>query len=202
MSDCIFCNFSNIKVRTIDTALNIHVVASLGQITDSGYLILIPMKHSPCIAAMKKGDVVNMQEVLDETITVLEEEYKKPIIVFEHGIVGQSIQHSHLHLVPANFNLTPLIKADFPNNDIELVKNLNHLKLLYKKRNVPYLFWSTPHNEHLVCWNPPAPPEYLRLQTAKLLKVPERGKWREMDEKLDKKLITQTIEKLTPIFAP
>ena len=52
----------------------------------------------------------------------------------------------------------------------------------------------------MVCWNPPAPPQYLRLIVAELLGHPERGNWRNMDPELDKQLGQETVDRLKLYF--
>jgi hypothetical protein len=80
------------------------------------------------------------------------------------------------------------------------LRTLADLIRVYQKRKEPYLLWSTPDDELWACWNPPAPPQYLRTITAELLGVPERGNWRNMDPELDKQLYTETTLRLRPYF--
>lgn len=200
MTNCIFCDFSKIKDRTVATIEEINLVVTLGQITNGGYLLLIPTKHIACLGSLNKIQVSSLESVLQKTSSLLQTEYQKRVTIFEHGIVGQTINHAHLHILPDSFNLTPKIRSDFPDCEIQLINNFQELRKLYKKRKEPYLFWSTSLSEYLVCWNPPAPPEYLRLKAAELLDVPERGSWRKMDSVLDKSLAEDTLRRLIPAF--
>ncbi len=135
-------------------------------------------------------------------IAFLEEEYNSPITIFEHGIVGQTIKHSHLHLLPAWINLTGGVAFDFPQYQFQTIDNFAELSALYQSKQEPYLLWSNTKGSYHICWNPPATPEYFRIKIANSLGVPERASWRNMDPKLDKRLITQTRDQLYPLFNP
>jgi diadenosine tetraphosphate (Ap4A) HIT family hydrolase len=202
MTTCVFCDFSKIKDRTIATIDGFHVTISLGQITNSGYLLLIPTKHTTCLGAMGKIQTRHFEAVLDEAFDNLYLEYDQSVSFFEHGLVGQTIKHAHLHIFPATVNLKKRIVTDFPNSEIQVIKDFSQLRLEYKKRKTPYLLWSTPRGEMLACWNPPAPPEYLRIIVAEILGIPERASWRNMNPKLDKKLADETMSRLFPYFNP
>jgi len=95
--------------------------------------------------------------------------------------------------------LTSKIRADFPNAEFEELKYAAHLQELYQKRQEPYLMWVS-GGEALVCWNPPAPLQYLRIITAEALGHPERANWRNIDPELDKKLWQETVRRLRPYF--
>lgn len=151
---------------------------------------------------LTKAQAGHLDHLKDQLIPQLEDEYKQPVTFFEHGIVGQTIKHAHLHIFPAKVNLKTQIRLDFPSCKIEAINSFAEFRKKYRAFRVPYLLWSTPSGEILVCWDPPAKPEYLRLLTANLLGVPERGSWKDMDRTLDEKLIEETINKLVPTFIP
>lgn len=200
MTNCIFCDPGKLKPRTITNFPGISVVVTLGQITEGGYLLLIPTTHSSCLGALDKEQITSFDKIVKKSIAFFKLEYPGPITIFEHGIVGQTIKHAHLHLLPAALDLTGKIASDFPSSRIEIVDNFTQLQALYRIRQEPYLLWSTFNDKYLVCWNPPAPAQYLRTISAELLGVPERADWKNMDPKKDKALIDKTIERLTPLF--
>lgn len=193
---CTFCDFSKIEKRTIATIEGFHIVISLGQITNGGYLLLIPQTHFNCLGSLTKSHATKLDYLSSYMINLIEEEYNQHVTFFEHGIVGQTIPHAHLHLFPAKVNLKDQIENDFPNSKIEVIKDFSTFRKKYRAYRTPYLLWSTPKNEVLVCWDPPAPPEYLRLVTANILEVPQRGSWKDMDKQLDQDLTSQTMERL------
>ncbi len=200
MTDCVFCDFSKIKERTIATIEGFNIVATFGQITNGGYLLLIPSRHIPCLGDLKAEEITIFENILSQTIVFLEEEYQNGVTLFEHGIVGQTVKHAHLHLIPSKIKFHKNIVSDFPHSEMQSISSFTQLSSLFKKRQEPYLLWSTSNNYYQICWNPPAVPEYLRTLSAQTLGVPERGSWRNMDPKLDKELIDQTMTRMFPFF--
>ena len=200
MTDCVFCDPDKIKSRTIVSLDGVNIVATLGQITIGGYVLLIPTDHVPCIGAMDKEQIKIIDRVADLIVQAIKSEYKSPVLIFEHGIVGQTIKHAHLHFLPTDIDSSHRIQSDFPKSEKQIIEDLASLQLLYQTRQEPYLLWSTSSGKFSVCWNPPAQPQYLRIISAEMLNVPERADWKKMDPELDKTLIDETIRKLAPHF--
>lgn len=209
--DCVFCDRTKLQERLIHESEDFYVVATLGQITDGGYVLLIPKEHVSCMGALTPDRTINMFELRKEIYRALSLEYCQniqavsyPVTIFEHGIVGQTIQHAHTHFMPfmpVAVDFTPRIHTDFPIAEFEeLHQYAAHLHKLYQMRREPYLLWTTPRGKFMVCWNPPAPPQYLRTVAAELLGRPERGNWRNMDAELDKRLCAETVARLKPYF--
>lgn len=210
-SNCVFCDRTKLAERLIAENSSWYVAATLGQII-GGYALIIPKEHISCIGALTShytgSQTESMLKITKEVCRALSLEYQQsssatpyPVTVFEHGIVGQTIKHAHLHLLPTVIDLTPKIRVDFPEAEFEELQYAAHLQELYGKRPEPYLFWTIPNGKSMVCWNPPAPPQYLRLITAELIGCPERGNWRNMDPELDKQLGQETVVRLKPYFS-
>lgn len=206
-NECVFCDKAKLGERLISENSGWYVAATLGQITDGGYVLVIPKEHISCMGALTREQTSAMLKVTKETCRALSLEYQNstsatpyPVIIFEHGIVGQTIKHAHLHLLPTQIDLTEKIRSDFPEAEIEELQYAAHIQELYSKRQEPYLFWTLPNGKSMVCWKPSAPPQYLRLVTAELLGRPERGNWRNMDADLDKGLCDDTVARLKPYF--
>jgi len=202
MNNCVFCDFKALSPNVITTIRGLNAVATLGQITDGGYLLLVPFSHIECMAKFSRDHIEILGKVSREVQGAISEEYGGGVTLFEHGIVGQTIKHAHLHLIPASIDMTERIISDFPHCDIHELKDFQQLRKLYCVYQSPYLFWSRPDGRYMVCWNPSAPDMYLRLLATELLGVPERGNWRDMDPILDKKLREDTQERLIPYFIP
>jgi len=210
-NNCVFCDRTKLGERLIAENNGWYVAATLGQII-GGYALVIPKAHISCLGALTSyrpgSETEAMLNITGEVCRALSLEYQHstsatsyPVTVFEHGIVGQTIRHAHLHLLPTVIDLTPRIRADFPESEFEELRYAAHLQELYSKRPKPYLFWTVPSGKSMVCWNPPAPPQYLRLIMAELLGHPDRGNWRNMDPELDKQLGQETVDRLKPYFA-
>jgi len=153
---------------------------------------------------MKKQEIVDIDNALHAANNAISIEYGIRPIVFEHGIVGQTIQHAHLHLLPAKIHMCGRIYRDFPNAQFWFLDSdsLEILRCNYVMTGIKkYLLWSTPEGLLKAAIDPPAPPQYLRIIAAELLGRPERGNWRNMDPELDKRLWQETVSRLKPYFA-
>jgi len=126
---------------------------------------------------------------------------KRPNVVFEHGIVGQTVKHAHIHVVPADVRLFEKITKDFPKSGTSLISTLKNFGIVYSKLQKPYLLWNDFGLIFEIIWDPPAPLQYLRIVVADALGRPERANWRNMDPELDKKLWSETVKRLKPYFA-
>lgn len=202
-NDCVFCDRTQFEERLVFENKEFHVIATLGQITDGGYVLVASKEHFLCAGAFMPEQTSSMLKLVKEVCRALSLEYQHtdfstpyPITLFEHGIVGQTIQHAHLHLLPVVIDLTHKIRTDFPQAEAEELKYAAHFQELYKKRREPYLFWTVPSGKPMVCWNPPAPLQYLRIIAAEMLNRPERANWRKMDPELDKRLWSETVVRI------
>lgn len=190
---CAFCDRTQFEEQLVAERENFYIIATLGQITDGGYTLLVPKRHVLCIGAMEFQEIEEMAAeatLLDEFIST---EYKRLTTIFEHGIVGQSVKHAHLHIVPAACMLTSRIQADFLGRELDTIPSLSWIRRLYQHKQKPYLFWNDYLNQSVICWDPPAPPQYLRKVVAEQVGHPERANWREMDPVLDKQLWSETV---------
>lgn len=151
---------------------------------------------------MKISEITIVQNILQKIRHALLKEYgSADMTICEHGIRGQTINHAHLHCIPANLNtITQRICNDFPDKDMVIVSSLTGLQIIYSDMQEPYLFWSTNETEMHLCIDPQTPPQYLRIITAQILGHPERANWRTMDPELDKKLYSETVRRLKPYF--
>jgi len=193
MSDvCTFCDRSQFEERIIAESAEWYAIASLGQIVE-GYTLLVPKRHLACMAEWPEG-IAYAGQMRGKIAEV----YGSPVITFEHGIVGQTIPHAHLHLLPAAVSITGRMVRDF--SGFGFVLDGEHLAQSYRDLQQPYLYWTTPSGRGFACWNPPAPKQHLRTVIAELLGVPERADWRTMDPVLDKRLWQATVSRLAPLF--
>lgn len=150
---------------------------------------------------MEEYEVEYLETLQRKVCSALFQEYRAAgVMIFEHGIVGQTIKHAHLHYIPEVCSITEKICSDFPNNEITTISSLSKLQYLYKERQEPYLLWRDSGGEMKVCWNPLALPQYLRTITTEALGRPERSNWRNMNPELDKRLIQETIRRLKAYF--
>ena len=207
-SYCFFCDRTKLedqtkfKERTITENMDFYIVATLGQITNGGYTLIIPKRHAPCVGAMKEQEIVEIDNIMQTASDYVEVEYGIRPIIFEHGVVGQSIQHAHLHLLPAKIRMCGRIYHDFPKSQICFFSSLKLVRWNYGfTGGRKYLLWSTPEGLLKAVIDPPAPLQYLRTVAAELVGHPERANWRDCDPEADKRLWQETVSRLKPYFS-
>src|SRR3989344_5799665 len=203
---CVFCDRGNFEERLVHEDENFWTIATLGQITDGGYLLLVPKRHVSCVGAMETTEVAKLERALAVVRSAVELEYDVAPIIFEHGIVGQTVLHAHLHILPANIRLEHRIYRDFPDARINFLASFEILRWTHAWEGIiplerKYLLWVTSEGLIKIVWNPPAPKQYLRTITAELLGRPERGDWKNMDPGLDRRLWSETVARMKPYFS-
>ncbi len=196
--NCVFCDRSKFEERIIFENGDFYLIATLGQISDGGYVLIIPKRHVSCLGALGVGECQQIMEFEKRVESALRTEYSDHVVVFEHGIVGQTVKHAHLHLVPMRVEMTARIKGDFGRSDVVCLQSLADFHELYKGNPEPYLLWRDESGILRVCWNPPAPLQYLRTVVAEAVGRPERANWRNMDPVLDQQFWFETITRLKP----
>ena len=202
-NNCAFCDQTKFEERIVAENKDWYLIATLGQITDGGYVLIIPKQHVPCVGAMKEREIIDIDSALHAARDAINIEYGIKPVVFEHGVVGQTIQHAHIHLLPAQIRMCGKIYRDFPNAQFWFLDSdsLETLRRNCKFAGVnKYLLWSTPEGLLKAAIDPQAPPQYLRIIAAELIGSPERGNWRNMDPELDKQLYQETVSRLKPYF--
>ncbi len=201
-NDCIFCDRAEFEDRIIYEDERHYLIATVGQILRTGgYVLLIPKVHTPCLGAMGDQDILFLSRLQDKIVSAITNEYGMSPIIFEHGIVGQSIKHAHIHIAAAYVPMTKRIKSNFRHCKIQSDQSLTTMAASYRKLKKPYLMWQD-FGEVMpnVCWDPPAPPQYLRIVVAEALGTPERANWKNVDEIQDKESRDATVQRLKPYF--
>lgn len=203
-NNCVFCDRTQFEERLVGETKEFWIIATLGQISNGGYTLLVPKRHVECIGAMDRSEIVLLDRVAEKIFNAILKEYEAVMMtIVEHGIVGQSIKHAHLHFVPELCNLTEKVRSDFPGSTISKVNFWSELQGLYQRKPEPYLFWIDSSLIANACWNPQnVPMQYMRTIIAEAVGRPERANWRSMDPDLDKKLWSETVKRLKPYFLP
>ena len=116
------------------------------------------------------------------------------VAAFEHGKIGQTVFHSHVHLLPYSGSAETIIPEG--KKFFMSVKNLNSLKNFFEKDG-KYLFFSLGKNMYLVDLKL-AVLGFFRNRFAKALGNQSRGDWKLMRKnKIIMKKSNEEIKRLT-----
>ncbi len=108
----IFCEAQTKLKRQIICASDSFLVIHDGFPLVEGHLLLIPKQHFACFAEIyqNKSLTTELKKLLNKMKSFLSISYQQPVVVFEHGVAGQTVKHAHLHLVPTNKNIFAYLK--------------------------------------------------------------------------------------------
>jgi ATP adenylyltransferase len=104
---------------------NFVALPSLGSLVE-GWLLLVPKKHYISMGALPLSLVAEMKEMKARVALCVKAQYGE-VCVFEHGPavasrkVGCSVDHAHLHIVPAGFDIGKAARRFMP-SDAEWVE--------------------------------------------------------------------------------
>ena len=196
---CPFCDRSRIERDLIYETANFSVFQTLGQVVE-GYLLIVPKRHIICLGNLTLLEMEEYITVHELVCKKIQEAYGQRPIFFEHGIVGQTVKHAHMHAAPTTVDLFLRIKADLEGGNFTGWKKITSLKELQAvfQQFGPYLFYQNNQGE-MFLFEVFKYPQYLRIVFAEEAGVPERGNWRAMDRLLDDELILNTRKKLSAI---
>jgi ATP adenylyltransferase len=125
MVDCILCSeLEDHEERApwnaplIETE-NFVVIPSLGALVE-GWLLIVPKRHHISYGALPVALRAEADALELQTRELLESQYKKPVVTFEHGPsaakhgTGCGVDHAHLHLVPIECDLFAAVVSFVP----------------------------------------------------------------------------------------
>ena len=172
---CPHCDTASQAFRhKLDETQYFHIVADVHPLTE-GHLLIIPKQHIACIGEYSNSLFEEFQEIYQRVAKFVEKEYGS-VSSFEHGKAGQTVFHSHVHLLPFHGRATDIIPEGM--ESVEEIAGISDLKSIYEK-NGQYLFFSIGNN----AWSVDASlaqPGFFRHRFARALGQSERGDWKAM----------------------
>lgn len=142
---------------------------------EEGHILVIPKAHISCIGEYKPALLDEFKEIHNRVSAFVLTAYGS-IAVFEHGVFGQTVYHSHIHYLPFTGGVEDIV-PEGENNYAQLNK-LSDLQRLYQKEG-GYLFFSIGNSMWTVNTDL-AKPRFFRDRFAVALGHPERGSWKDM----------------------
>ena len=174
-ANCPHCDpSSHAFAYLLEQTENFYIVCDAHPIIE-GHILIIPKQHISCIGAYSK-ELFREFLILDEKVSqFLLKEYKA-ISSFEHGILGQTVFHSHIHYLPFSGKPTDIVLEG--EDKIDTLTKFSELQAILEKSG-GYLFFSIGKNKWTV--NPAiAAPRFFRDRFANSFGRPERGNWKIM----------------------
>mgnify|MGYP001178319778 CR=1 FL=1 len=188
VADCPHCNPADFALEHLLTETNNFRVVADAHPLQEGHILIIPKEHISCAG-----------EFLPELFDEFESLYKKfslflqkiygSVSSFEHGKIGQTVFHAHVHLLPYRGDIYAIVPEE---NSLTPVDGISFMKNYFQKHG-QYLFVSTENNSWMVDTKI-GQPRFFRDRFAAALGEPARGNWKTMheDEQRMKKAATES----------
>lgn len=183
--NCSHCDPRSFALKyPLEVTNNFWVVCDVHPIIE-GHILIIPKKHIVCVGAYPKELFQEFIVLYYKISQFIQKTYGK-VSSFEHGKIGQTVFHSHVHLLPYKGNPTTII----PEGETKFFKidDLSQLINIFNKDS-QYLFFSIGGNKWVVDTAIGAP-RFFRDRFSNALNRPERGNWKNM--KNDKQIMTKS----------
>lgn len=193
---CPFCDRKGLEKEIITETKNFFVVPTIGQIVE-GYTLIIPKKHVLCYGLLSANVLEEYIELKDKVEKATTAAYQKPMY-FEHGIVGQTVPHAHMHCVPSNRDLLPLLMIrNYSIKGKRVIQSEKELKQVVYDFG-PYFFYE--FNGLKMVFDVNTHEMALRIAVANTIGVPEAADWQAVNRQSDEKAMKNTIENLKKLI--
>ncbi|MBU2638594.1 MAG: HIT family protein [Nanoarchaeota archaeon] len=198
---CVFCNRQSLEKRLIAETRNFIFIAGKGQIVE-GYSLIIPKKHARCYGELSPALLGKYLEFKEKIEAAMAQGYMKPMY-FEHGIVGQTVYHAHMHCIPTDKDILHRLdrfyfkkissEADLPVITKEFVQGSYFFYDFKGKFAFDVLKGLESYHDGMFQMA-------LRHALADEMGIPEAGDWRNFNRSGDERSMQRTVEKLRPFF--
>lgn len=167
---------------------NFRVVCDVHPLIE-GHILIIPKRHLSCVGEYPEKIYQEFITLYKDISDFIKKEYGS-VATFEHGKIGQTIFHSHIHLLPYSKSSETIIPEG--KKLIKSIKNLDSLKNFFE-RDGKYLFFSIGKNLWLVDTKLGVP-GFFRDRFATALGNHVRGNWKTMRK--DKDIMKKAKEEI------
>jgi diadenosine tetraphosphate (Ap4A) HIT family hydrolase len=188
-NNCSHCDAKSLALeRLLKKTKNFWIVCDIHPLTE-GHILIIPKKHISCVGAYSSDLFKEFIKLYSWCSEFIKTEYGS-VASFEHGIIGQTVFHSHVHLMPYRGNESEIIPEG--RNKLKQLKNISGLRKIFLKEG-QYLFFSIGDRLWMVDPNL-GTPRFFRDRFAKALGRPERGNWKKMHK--NKEIISKACQEI------
>jgi len=141
------CRLCSEKDLVLEETSHYKILAEKYPIIE-GTVLITTREHLPCHAVGVELYKDELELVKIKVANILKTKYNSKLIFFEHGIVGQTIPHAHLHSIPTPISV--IKKAIVDNPHLKTI-SLKELPTLYKNKHSYYLI---EENNHIYAGEP------------------------------------------------
>lgn len=174
------CEVCEVQTRILYEDKNFVIIPSLGPISDC-HILLVPKQHVNSYALLSDELLDLAERLIIKILKIIKRKYGS-CIIFEHGVLDEnmlgsaSCNHAHIHIVSCNKSLLPLLERE--SLEIRKLEKLSEL-VNQTDRNEAYFYYSEDGEKSFIMDDTIHKSQYMRMITAEILKIPERGNWKQ-----------------------
>lgn len=189
---CPHCDLKSFAYRVfLEKTREFSIICDVHPLVE-GHILIIPKKHISCIGEFNADLLKEFRKLNTKVSKFLSVEYGS-VASFEHGKIGQTVYHSHVHYLP--FSGEPIQIIPEGKKYLTELKDIDHLAGLFRKEG-QYLFFKIGAK----MWSVDVKlgvPRFFRDRFAEALGNPDRGNWKAMHgDKMLMSVANKEIEKL------
>lgn len=175
--DCPHCDSQSFALKhPLEITDNFWVVADVHPLIE-GHLLIIPKTHFSCIGEYDQKHFQEFVSLYHQFSQFIKQQYGA-ISTFEHGKIGQTVFHSHIHLLPFKGKVEEIIPEG--KQHLTKLKSLRDLTKIYQQKG-KYLFFSIADTNWVVDLSL-GQPRFFRDRFAQALGRSKRGNWKQMHD--------------------
>lgn len=169
---CHHCSRNSLALKYLLAEDDLFYVVCDANPLIEGHILIIPKEHIPCVGAFSDKFLERFVHWRYKVTRFLKLKYLK-YAAFEHGIIGQTVFHAHVHFLPAAANLTDIVPEKEGTFQIHSLNDLSDIYLIHKK----YLFLEI-NGKYYIVNSHLGTPGLFRHRFASFFNVPQRGDWK------------------------
>lgn len=174
-SDCLYCAANSFALaHPLRESSGFHVVCDVHPLRE-GHILIVPKAHIACMGALPDDEFTEFLQLYEAISHFLERAYGA-VSTFEHGKIGQTVFHAHVHLLPFAGDAAVIVPER--REVLTPFGDLGELRCVYGEDG-QYLFFSIGDSRWFVDTSLGAP-RFFRDRFASVLGHPERGNWKTM----------------------
>lgn len=184
---CPHCNQQSFALEhPLIVTKNFYVVCDVHPLIE-GHILIIPKWHISCVGEFSDELFVEFKELYERFTSFIRATYGK-VSTFEHGKIGQTVYHAHVHVLPFAGNPETIVPER--KSRLKEINNLEDIRSEYRRAG-RYLYFSIGDIMWLVDTGL-GEPRFFRDRFARALGSAERGDWKEMQKDQHLMSITKT----------
>jgi diadenosine tetraphosphate (Ap4A) HIT family hydrolase len=175
VQDCLHCNPASFAFETLlETTANFFTVCDANPIVE-GHVLIIPKAHISCVGGYSSELFKEFAE-LNEKVSHFLNTQHGVCSSFEHGKLGQTVFHSHVHYLPFRGNAADIVPEGM--QTLTKLLRIEDVQDIFRERG-GYLYFSIGEEKWVVA-PALAAPGFFRDRFARALGKPERGDWKKV----------------------